>query len=100
MRADSTGKLPAYDGSRLTNLNIPTVNNFPNFVIKFPVENATYIDTFIGSNQLQENPDFIYTAYSTTETNTRIHRYDRQTNGSYVYKGVIANITVASGSCV
>lgn len=100
VRADSTGKLPAYDGSRLTNLNIPTVNNFPNFVIKFPVENATYIDTFIGSNQLQENPDFIYTAYSTTATNTRIHRYDRQTNGSYVYKGVIANITVASGSCV
>lgn len=67
-----------------------------NYQIKFPVENETYIDTFTGSDQLQACPDYIYTAYSTTGTNTRIHRYDRQTNGSYVYRGTIANITVAS----
>ncbi len=70
-----------------------------NYQIKFPVENATYIRTYIGSDQLQATPDYIYTAYPTTATNTRIHRYDRQSNGSYVFRGTIANITVASGDC-
>lgn len=57
-----------------------------NYQIKFPVENATYIDTFIGSDGLQACPDYIYTAYSSTATNIKVHRYDRQSNGAYVYK--------------